>query len=986
MRIAAVILAILILLLAKTAFGLLDGDTDGQIINRLEKALTQLEPRDSARLKISMRLADLHSERARVTDLNTIANQTGSKSPVPACKTCVSANRDRDRALELYSWSFDRSGPADQSRILEQMGHLYQLQGLHKKAEDFFNSILRSKRYSHKLKAQAHAGLGNLNYQKTEFKKALKHYELALEEKNLPRRTQVIYRMAWSLLNLDRLSAALQHLENLLEGPLPDATFRQEVSRDYATFLARGEVRSFQITRLLDLSPPESRTENIYQLANELDRLGKKRESLMAWQVANTLQNDPNEKLEGHVKVAWVQYDLGNTLAVQNEIKSAIDIWKSNGCKKKLNCEDLQFRIKKLLTEWDRGTQKAPPPELLESYLSYLTLFDRDTRVTYSAAHLAGRLGQSAKAASLYSRSGQLSKEDLKKARGEEERKALKTIFEGSLMSGIESAEKSKDKSLRAAAYDNYIRENPRGEKAADVRYQIAHLQYEKENYKTASTLFRSLARDNGVPMKIRKLSADLALDCLNILKNQDDIEKWAIEFANAIPDRRKEYYDIARKAVMNTVATRVNNPKASDQDLRFGLKKMNLLPTAAMDEKSKIKLLVDRITLARRLRDLNQVQMTTEELLAITDLPRETKRFALKNQLWVADMTLDFSNAYKLTQTIAEETGPDPKTELSLAVYADLAGLNPTKHYQKYLESLNNPSEERNVIANLVRHSKDSSAALLRYESQLKTDPKLFASLAVEDFNSNASCSKARNRFDSRAMKELAEANAVLRICALRDLANGSQKLVSHHFDTKSDAAVKRSVNQRIALLKLQEEKSRSAIESGDWTLQLAHLSLLAREYRRFYTDLLALPLPRLGREDKERYKTLLFTQAEPYDQAASKYASKTNELWNREDLRSSILKDYANSSGPFRKLLSQEVHTLHDIAPKPFRPEFTAALQAQEEIVDPTRVNRAIAQVKQDPFNEKSLRVLKELKEKTGDTSMANYLNARLSKKGEL
>lgn len=999
---AKIFLLILIASLSSVAHAdnKLDGDTDGLVIDRLERALEDLDANDDSRWEIMIRAADLRAERARIAEMNVIAKEVGAASPVGPCETCKVAKDDRKRAIELYKEVFEKGKSDDKGRVILQMAHLNQLNGEEKKAEDLFNKILKSKNYSEEVTAESHSGLAEILYRKTKFKDAKKHFEKALSYKNIQKRGQLTYRLAWCHLNLGNLKSAKANLEVILKNPdlvsfnsgdqrKVDTAFQEEVSRDYATFLARGEVTDADISTLINLSPEANRTSNVYHLANELDRLGKKKMSLIAWRFANSRQTDPNEKLEGFVKMAQVQYDIGNKALTAEELQKASDHWKSEGCKEDQNCEELQHKMRKLITDWDRASKKTPNADLFKAYNAYLAIFPKETEMVYWAANLAKRLNKHQEATALFRRSTELAKSDLKSAKGSEEQKKLKNIFEGSLLSEIESAELAKNNELRLDAYKNYLSQNPDGEKAHEVRYQIVHITYEKGDYKKAADGFRDLVNDHTFPQTLKVQCADLALDSLNLAKETDKLEKWSLEFAERVPERRQEFIEMSRKAALNKVAVNVSQKDASESDLRASLNKMNTVPLAGMTKDQKINYLKDKITIARRIKDIDQVRRAAEELSSITKFSSADNVFARQQLLWVAENTLDFRNAYRIAKVTDIPGKSDVEMQLQLGIYADLGGMNPVPHYEKYIRSTNNRRSARQVMVSVIKKSRNPSKTFRQYESELAVEPSLYAPLALEDYSRSGNLTLARQRLSRPGLRSTPEAFIVYRQQALGEFNKTSKTLMFHRLNRSSDRALKRTLLERVSLLRNAENRAQAAVQSRDWTLQIVHLDYLAAEYSRISRDILTLPTPRgLNKIQREQYRGLLKSQSEPYRQKAQQFEQKVTDLWNQSDIRENLLNDYSKASGSLRKLVNHELQTLARIAPVKYKSDLREAMHARSETrVDSGLLQKALSNVKRDPFDTDSLERLRDLEKKAGRHAMVAFLEAKVDqlKKGE-
>ena len=164
------------------------------------------------------------------------------------------------------------------------------------------------------------------------------------------------FRIAWCQLNLGLTDQAIATLTGLLSNPqllatqstdgkAVDPAFVQDVSHDLAIFLARSEVGPKQIDSLKQLSPENTRKDNLHTLATETDRLGKKQESLLAWAAyIDEGAVKPNEKLEVQTRVAQIYYDMNKQDLAANAYEKALDMWKKLGCSDPALCTELKNR------------------------------------------------------------------------------------------------------------------------------------------------------------------------------------------------------------------------------------------------------------------------------------------------------------------------------------------------------------------------------------------------------------------------------------------------------------------------------------------------------------------------------------------------------------------------------------------------------------------------------------------------------------------
>ncbi|MGE3974575.1 MAG: hypothetical protein AB7F59_08630 [Bdellovibrionales bacterium] len=964
----------------------MDGSTHNFLVEKLERAIEATEKNDETLVPLMKRLADLYAERARIKEMDEIGKEEAQRCPV-----CPASLDDRKKSIKIYNQLLVRKDIEDKGDILIQLAHIHLLLGQQKEALKVFEDVIKkTKDYSPSLVGAAHAGLGEIYYSKQNMKKATQHLESALKIGETKKKGLLTYRLAWCYLNQGRVSQATQKIEQILKTPALlsteasqgsqiDTVFQEEVSRDFATFLAKGHVDRKVIENYVALSPEQARTDNLSYLASELDRTGKKQAALIAWQMVNLRQINPNKKLEGHIRMAQVNYDMNDRSQTLSEIRSGVEHWKNSGCKKDESCEELQSKLKKLITDWDRATKKTMSPELAEAYKAYLSLFDKDTEMTYWGANSLHKHKMFVESGPLYHRAAMLAKKDLKKAEASEEKKKLNNIFEGSLLAQIEAAESSKDPKARIAAYENYIDQNPKGERISEVKYQVAQVFYEQGDYKRAHSVFKTIALDDRTPREIALKSADLTLDCLNLMKDEPAIQQQAEEFAVRFPERKTEFVTLSRKSTLNQIAHSVNSPQTSTSELKRSLVAMNAVSLAGASEKEKTQLYKDRIVVAEKLKDLSQVILNCNLLLKAKSSTKEDKDFANSRKLWALEMGFNFKEAYVLSKRTGLPHLSEADKHLKLAVLAELANLSAQKHYRDFLKVTSKAAAARQVMVLLVRQSSNSTKTFAEFESKLRADRELYSQLVLEDFARTKNQSLALKRLHSGVGSTVAGRN-ISRMIQIMNFDRENQQLAWHRIN-KSQKHLKSSLNERLRLLRSSERKAQVALNSRDWSLQVLHIHFIRNQYTRLAREISQLPVPaNLNSKMKTQYRHLLVQQASPYLEKSNQLAHTLEKLWGQSKILDSLLNDYANVKRTVRPLLALEIKKMMEIAPSSVRRELMAAMTEQKNHTNFSQITQARRELKEDPFNIRRLEKLKTLESEAGRNQVAGYLDARI------
>lgn len=958
----------------------MDMDTHTLLIEKLESALKSLPAQAKERASITQRLADLYSDRAR---LKFIQKQEQN------CQDCSDGSDDRGRAAELYQKVIPKVNGDESGSLLLQLAHLQSSQGKIREAKSTLEKAIRSKKSNAETLSRAHSGMGELLFNEKRFVEAEKHFSAALKAKsNVANAGLVTYHLAWCQLNQGQFQKAnrtvlgLLHNQELFtvekDGRVEfDQSFHDDVARDLVNFMAREEVGQKEIQKLLDLTPEHLRKENLHAFANELERLGKKASAALAWE-AYYAENDESktDSLESRIRVAQLQWDMGKKAAALNEFRGAVEYWRSKGCAGEI-CPDLQKRLKNFVITWNKVEKEKPSIEVLEAYKSYLSQFSDDAEMYYKAATVADQTKHHQDAVLLYAQVAKLSSQ-----KANRNDKASQDLLDASLLKQIEAAELTKDAKARIASYDQYLDMNPNGPKALEVRYQKAHTLYEGGHHDEAFGLFIELAHggtknEDKVDRDIRVKSADLALDCLALRSDDEKLFQTAANLKQRFPERSADYDKIQRQAAIKLAARQLDT-NASDGQLRSELARLSNLDLKSATQADRVLILKNRLSLAARLKDLDQVQQAAETLLNERGLTAKDRGFAVERLIWVAELKMDFSRALSLVERNRNPKKSREEQELQLAMFSELAGLDATKHYRKALTLTRSNEKANSIRIKLIRRAQNPWLELTKHYRALAKNRTLLSQLVIELYSETGNEKEVR-RFLSRSELRRSSLNQLF---AQREFMSRYQKADSqikrHFLSSHSQAQLTRSLNQRLSQMKAVEQLGTEALRSQNWLGQLGVLTTLARENQRLYRDLMALPVPRqLKARDRQQYSRLLSSRAEPFAEAARLADKKVQQFLSNEKAQSEIESAYRSSHGHMRSLVAVQVKALAQLTGSG---RFEKILNDRSDRPSARDLNIAKARLRRDPFDRDVILETKKLADQRGETTLVAFLDARL------
>ncbi len=969
----------------------MDETTHDMVIQRLEYGLDGMEKSFPERTGILLRLADLYADRARLKAMNEAESN---------CKDCKGALNDRKKAIASYQEAMPKAEKEDRGRLSLQIAHLYALNDETKKSNELYISILKAKKnsYPSDVRAIAFASVAEQKFRNGDFKGALKDFESARKE-NVKNRALVEFRIAWCQLNLGQNEKATKTLVHLLktpellatqttDGKTVDAGFVTDISHDLAIFLARSNVGPKEIDLLKQLSPQANRKENLHMLATETDRQGKKASSLIVW-AAYVDEGDvqPGEKLEVQTRVAQIYYDMNRQELAANAYEKALDLWTKLGCKDATLCDDLKARLRKFVTAWNKSQKINPTENLLRIYISYTRVFPTDTEMLHWGGIVARDRKNTKQAIALFHQAATQSYQELQK---NPSNKTMQNIFEGSLLAEIEMAETSKDTKAQEAAYNFYLQLNPNGGKSFEIRYQRAHLYYSSNRFQESFSEFHYLA---SMPSKEHRdlsiKSADLSLDSLVALKDDKNLQVRSLEYARFFPERKTEYLKISRKATMNIVAADLAKAGNADRtDYHASLVALNAVNMDGADDVERIKFYKNKIVIAEKALDVGAVKDSSASLLGIKKLSAEDKEWTMTQQVWAAQLELNFALAYRLSKQMKLAELSKADRELRLALLLELSGQNPRVHNENYLKLAGNTRSANLVRVTMIKNSSAQWKELDKQLPHLRQTPDLLAGLTLEVFAAHQDYKKAEHMLKTTNISRYAAGQTLQRHLDLKEFSAFDRKIRAHRIYGFSDHAMQKTLKERMKLLNQSEKYAQSAFKRHDWTLQTLALTSLARENRRLYHDIQSLPVPsRLSAIEKQKYQQLLKNQSLPYLTRAEKIEREVSDSWSESNSVQNLQAAYMTATPELQRLYRDEIIPLAVNAPSGAKNRLDGLLNTPYRRPSQKDILLARQELQSHPFDISKAERLRELESHGGRPAMVVYLDERISqlKKGK-
>jgi hypothetical protein len=959
------------------------------LIDKLHRVVTNLAPSDSAKNGIILRLADLLSDRARH---NTMLLSEGP------CKTCISPEVDRKKALQYYNEAYPKVAEANKAKVLVQMGHLNQLLGNQNAAVDIYTRITNESS-DQVARSEAFLAIGEIFFKKSEWNKAQSYYDKSIDASNNESKGYATYRLAWSHFNQGHASIAKEKLLTILKTPallsksgsnqaVTDVAFHEQVAKDYA-IICGANFDEVDLKNIFEFSPEKKKLENLFAVSSELERTAKKKEALIAWNFLYQNQPQPQDRAVTKAHLATVNLQLGKNTDALKDINEAYALIAEAKVKFPNEAEDARRLIKSSIITWNQAEKKKPSAELLEAYQGYLTNYGFEKEMSQWAVQIAADLKKWDVAWSIHKTATN------SVATNSKDPKAAATDFENHLLLGIELGESSKDPAVLAEAQNEYLANSKSKSKYWEVFYQKAYTGYEKAENEEFLKPLATIVESKEAPADLRVKSGDLYLDYLAAKKKDAEIEVQARTFhklMTGVKGYDGDWAKIAEKSVLNQVAANVQA-----NNLSAAWEKIESFQVKNADAKDVITYYKNKVIIAEKRNDINAAYVAAKDLSALKGADKEDKIFAQAKMAYYSDLKMDFKAALSLTEQLPESIIATDKKNLKLAMYSDLLGQNSTTYLKKFVETSKDQASKEAAVVVIINKSSNMDDDIKKQEKSIATSYIVLGQLAALSYAKNGDKSYGRQMVEKNAEIRKTSFGAMVtndqKLKTLGALGESIEKMALDADIGKKDFQKKlgKDMNTRIQAFAKLDELTADAIKTKNWTLQVVALSLIARESDRFYSEILSLPMPEgLSSEEQGEYMRLLGEKAEPYKAKAAQAKAKATEFWSDNTWQTAMT---TKLSGNYAALAQNEKVQLTKVADDKNKAALagmaaanagTAADKDNKVLataVSAVDIETAKAQVKNEPFNVSKIQTLKDLETKNGNRAMVQYLEGRIN-----
>lgn len=956
-------------------------DSRDLLIDKLQKVQLNLAPNDPSKVAVTLRLADLYSERARKSMMSELE---------AGCVVCKAGEKDREKALALYLEVLDKANENQKGKVMIQVGHLNEMLGKEAQAIQFYQKIIQSENNS-ALAADAHLSLAEIYFKKMKWVDAKKGYDAVIQNPVAQSKGRASYRSALCLFNMGDLRGATQSLVSLLKNPtLLSATgtqagqidlgFQEEVARDLATLMGKGGADESQFHLVYELSPENSKLAHYVLLAQELERAGLKKSALFAWGEVFNKQSEATDRLETLAHTISISLDLSDKATAMKEQEKFYSLFSSVSLKPQSEAPRI---IKAAIVNWNKVEKANPSVELLTSYENYSKAFKDDYEMNLWGAQVA-------KFQKNWERALTLEKNRVEQSflvKNASNKETLQKL-ESALLSRLETAEESKNPEFMEEARQDYLAKSQLKTKSFEVQYQLAVAKYQKgQNNESANELY-SLAMDTKGEMALRIQAANLALDAQAQAKNSSRIIEWSEIFAKIFPGKDgQEMAQVGQKARLNFAADLSN----SNIDQAWTV--MAQFDAAKASREDALIFYKNKIVLSQKRKDFKSAYQAALKLSEMSGLSIEDSDYAFSQLSQLSELQLDFKTSMMATEKINKSLKPDEKF-MKLAMYSDLLGESSTKYLQQYLNATTDKEVQRNVAMEIIRRSSQPVKEMDNYKKYFVGHEEILAQEKWKHIWLSQDFALFKKSQNDVMLKGTASGNTLNKVLLVQDLTQHMRLVKAHQLQSQTQNQLAKSMKARVQLLDQLDKLAQKSIESKDWTAQVVALEAVSQESKRFYEEIMSLPLPQgLTPDEENQYMNLLGQQASPYSMKAEQAQLKANEFWGQDNWKKALAYDSTMAKGT-ALMLKFELAALESVATDSTKnylgSQMTAlqsAMSAPSTALAGTatkpnfkEIELARMELRNNPLNHQAIQNLINVEQKMNNQNMVNYLQSRL------
>ena len=997
-----------------------------QLIAKLQRLIKTLPSNHKALKPLRLRLA--HILALRVEELFI---QAEKENCLPCAKKASQLAKQSSLIHTEISSFLKARHPLLYTESLFQQAYLQRLAGKRRKSLQSLQQITQQNKISAPLKAKALMGIGEIYFEMYDYKKSLEASNKLLQIPNAPYKTKALYQKIWSLFNLSQYERAVDELEAFLKSDLSamaknaeERYLRQKLESELIVLYSPAQVTSERLTFLRHFSKTNEsanslaeKNKRIFDLAQSLSALGRRRESNQAGYFYLSKVQTPKEKIQALLLMTENDLNLNpaNSLHTAGpKLKRTFSLLESMEKPEKLKKEARRKAkmLFQLLAPQTASFSEKQKRSLLALQSQYSSLWPEDGCELSRSAFLAKDLKQYGLAQELFQKAvltsqhtGQATEKAGEKINPDQPSLTEK-MKENICFLQMEMAERTQDKARRRKAYNFYIQHGTREDLTFRARYQNSYLDYESKEYEKAAKNFKELAlyhpgNKNQEPdlNELRLKAGHLSLSSLEHLSQWEELAQTAGLFIKEFPKNRKEFAPIRNRALLNRIKRLLlgkdfsRRPVESSQDKDI-LKAWALLRDISLKEAGKETVFsyhFNRLLLAKELLKFEEMDKSFQALLSGPPLDKEDKKIVLTWKLWLAELRFDFKEVLRIMKILQDQEEDSEERLLRLARLAEMAGDSSSAYYVNLIEKFPQSPTALTALLSLIEKSpsaKSKMRFLKTYSFLFKKQPERLTYLVLKI---------DEGRLDEKFMESFANLD-FMKNSPLTHFLRKKQLVESFERELSAvqnlilpEKAGEQKLNRAIKAYnnKIQKlsEKAEKALQTRDGITRFFIISHWERQIARFYKSIMELPLPEgLNEGEKEKYTKLLQNRMEPYRRRLSQLEKERKTLQSQN-----LLVDYKKNLprdsvfyGPLKWELQKALSIFQKNNKKEIQKLLTAMdTQSKEERAwEPgeDQTQQFYKALKKNPFDYNSLVRLLQTEKIKNNKLLSSYLANRI------
>lgn len=842
----------------------LDLETHNALINQLTEIRTHLSPKDASYLPTTLRLADLLSDRARLSDMENVDKNQSPKE----------ATRDRTLAIELMDSVVLSLNNSQRATVKIKKAQLFQLLKREDKALQLLHDAKKTSLKNSDEFLIATDLLADYYFSRGNFVAAKEQY-LQLENSSKKKLFNQ-YRIAWCDLSLGSEKAATNRLESVLQKQDLEPSLRKEASRDLIVFYARQNFTAKNIENIKRFSLPSDVKENMSFYKDELKRLGKRKEAaIVLMEYIKTYEDQPQSLI--------AKADLFESYVALNQTQKAYETLQQLLTEKCGElCPDLQLRFQRGVRFWSNQELSNPSKELLQSYLLYSKYRPFDERTLLFATKVCQDANKPDVAFNLLS-------EIIIEAKSPE-------ILETSLRAQLDSSFKSRNNTHKETALKNYLARGLDAKIKKKVQIDYTQFLIDQKKLPEAEAFATQTLQQTEDP-----IIAEQLLIIFNKTGQTEKEKALNLKLSNGNPDSR--HYRNFKTITLTQIQKKFETDSTNKNDLESLIK----LAGTSKSPSEKFKILNDAFLIAIKERDfksLKDIAISISNLAPL--LTKKERALAIEKRILVADLELDFKNSLHFEKQLSGVS--NPTAEFKIAIKSRLAGTPNFKLENRILVSSRFSNEQKMWILEQQILSSSKPLKLLRvYGSLIKdteTHSRLFLlALRNENFSEASSYLQKTPGIRSSFAGELISRKSKIELLSQRYKKAKSVRVQQKNLQSFSQS-LKQSIGVQIEFEKVVNQHRRDPIVHSLAMGYLQDLRLILKaDLERSKNNL------KISENLRKQFLNKLEFEITSLDQKIIQANQQMKSLWASASVKSEFESILQKSSNPQRQAIFKQV-----------------------------------------------------------------------------